>query len=132
VFNIGIIVTLFIALIQIFDPTLDEHIHAIQDRNQQQPSFVLNFDDNHNNHPFASILAKNKNKNHRRQQLRKKHAFDQMNRQNRHHHVTNNQNLLVNSDRVLQLLDEAGFDLNTFNTTQLDHLPKWKEVSQME
>lgn len=130
VLNLGIIVTGFIALIQIFDPTLDEHVHMIQD-NKNQQSFVFNSDIS-NNHPFANIIKQqDKRKHHHEQLLRKKHQLDQMQQKNNNDNH-NNQNQIFknfNEDRVLQLLDEAGFDLTSFNNTQLDQLPKWDDVS---
>lgn len=117
--NLGIIVTLFVALTQIFDPTLDEHVHIIQDKNQPV-SFLF---ESQNNHPFA-VLPKKKRRH--RQQIHAKRALDRLkNTKNRQMKQS------LQEDRVLQLLDEAGVDLTSLNSTQLKQLPKWDNIESL-
>lgn len=107
--NFGLSITVFLALIRVFDPSLDEHITTIQnkkEKNQQNFSVHLPL-------PKKRDRTEN-NTNMLKESLQNKEGDSD---------VEN----MPPRDRVLDLLEEAG--LRNFTTDELRSLPKWSDVS---
>ena len=110
--NFGIILTLFVTIIQIFDPTLDNHINTIQiQQNQmmiQQPPFTV---------PLHQHQSSEQKEQQQQQSINSK-------KNNNNNHNKNEQE--SDQNRVLQLLNMAG--VTNLNSTQMELLPKWYDV----
>lgn len=117
-FYVGIVLTLFLALIQVFDPTLDEHITTIRRQQLQQEFYNNNNLLQQNGNPFII----------RRQSIQNNQEVIVEGNNNNDHN--NNGNSYNQKDggrgRILQLLNEAG--LYNVTSDQMEKLPSWNDV----
>jgi hypothetical protein len=140
----GLSVTVFMALVQMFDPTLDEHIHLIKQqqeqffkntqRQQQQQTIprINQYNDQLNpflSHHNVSHININRRKRGRRQKN------NNSVRQDQETNVTDAETVryvsldstLREKDRIYDLLSQAGIIF--LPEDQLSAMPKWDDVS---